>query len=307
MKSLDKLNILDLSKLYKELKIKYRNKVNIQKYLESRKFDSDTSINVSYDIQSGSYINFFNNLSKKRKNSIYFPIIEEYNKNFKKCKTLLDFGCGELTSSSFIIKKLSKKINKYFATDISLNRLFLGKNYIKKKLTNKDYKKLTIFCNTSSKLPFRNNSIDLVLTVHALEPNNKNKNLILNELLRVSKYGLLLMEPYFEKSNKKQQRRMKKYNYIRGLKKTLVAKGCYVEVIKKDHHINSLNESSIFIVKKIKKTKVCNDCNFVDPINQRELNTIDGFLYSKENFRLYPKFGEIYIFNELSRFYLPKI
>lgn len=306
MKSLAQLNISDLSKLYKELNIKYRNNINIQKYLENKKFDSDTSINVSYDVQSGSYINFFNNLSKKKVNNVYFPIIEEFNKNFKNCKTLLDFGCGELTSSSFIIKELSKKINRYFATDISLNRLFLGKKYIKKKLTGEDYEKLTIFCNTSYKLPFKNNSIDLVLTVHALEPNNKNKNLILNELLRISKYGLLLMEPNFEESNKKQKKRMKKYNYIRGLKKALVAKGCYVEIIKKDHHLNSLNESSIFIVKKIKKTKMRNDCKFVDPFNQKELTAIDGFLYSKENFRLYPKFGDIYIFNELSKFFLPK-
>ena len=307
MKSLAQLNISDLSRLYKELNIKYKNKINIQKYLENRKFDSDTSINVSYDVQSGSYINFFNNLSKKKVNNVYFPIIEEFNKNFKNCKTVLDFGCGELTSSSFIIKHLSKKINKYFATDISLNRLYLGKKYIKKKLAYKDYKKLTIFCNTSSKLPFKNNSIDLVLTVHSLEPNNKNKNSILNELLRISKYGLLLMEPNFEESNKKQQRRMKKYNYIRGLKKALIAKGCYVEIIKKDHHLNSLNKSSIFIVKKIKKTKIRNDYKFVDPMDQKELTAIDGFLYSKGNFRLYPKFGEIYIFNELSRFYLTKI
>ena len=66
MKSLAQLNISDLSRLYKELNIKYKKKINIQKYLENRKFDSDTSINVSYDVQSGSYINFFNNLSKKK-------------------------------------------------------------------------------------------------------------------------------------------------------------------------------------------------------------------------------------------------
>ena len=307
MKSLDKLNISDLSKLYKELKIKYRKKINIQKYLKNRKFNNDTSINISYDIQSGSYINFFNTLSKRKIKEVYFPIIREFENNFKNCKTLLDFGCGELTTSSFIIKELSGKIKKYFACDNSLNRLYLGNNYIKKRLTKKDYKKLTIFCNANIKLPFKNNSIDLVLTIHSLEPNNKNKNLIIDELLRVSKYGLLLMEPHFEQSNKRQQRRMKKYNYIKGIKKILVEKGCNVEIIKKDYHLNSLNRSSIFIVKKSKKAKVHNNYKFVDPVNQKELEVIDGFLYSKENFRLYPRFGKIHIFNEFSRLFLPKI
>ena len=66
MKSLAQLNISDLSRLYKELNIKYKKKINIQKYLENRKFDSDTSINVSYDVQSGSYINFLIIFQKKK-------------------------------------------------------------------------------------------------------------------------------------------------------------------------------------------------------------------------------------------------
>ena len=219
MKSLNEINVSDLTKLYQKLNIKYKKKINIQKYLEKKKFNNETSINISYDIQSGSYIDFFNKLPKNKIDLVYSQIIDVFEKNFKDCKTILDFGCGELTSSTFILKNISKHIKKYFATDISLNRLFLGNRYAKKKLTKSQYKKLSIFCNSNNKLPFKNNSIDLILTVHSLEPNNKKKNLILNELLRVSKKGLLLMEPCYERSSKKQQIRMRKYNYIRGLEK----------------------------------------------------------------------------------------
>lgn len=307
MKSLNEINVSDLTKLYQKLNIKYKKKINIQKYLEKKKFNNETSINISYDIQSGSYIDFFNKLPKNKIDLVYSQIIDVFEKNFKDCKTILDFGCGELTSSTFILKNISKHIKKYFATDISLNRLFLGNRYAKKKLTKSQYKKLSIFCNSNNKLPFKNNSIDLILTVHSLEPNNKKKNLILNELLRVSKKGLLLMEPCYERSSKKQQIRMRKYNYIRGLEKSLSAKNCYVQIIKKKHHLNELNESAIFIVKKMHKIKTKNSCEFVDPINRKELKTINQYLYSNKTLRLYPRFGDIFIFNELSKFYLSRI
>ena len=68
------------------------------------------------------------------------------------------------------------------------------------------------------------------------------------------------MEPCYERSSKKQQIRMRKYNYIRGLEKSLSAKNCYVQIIKKKHHLNELNESAIFIVKKMHKIKTKNSC-----------------------------------------------
>ena len=91
MKSLNEINVSDLTKLYQKLNIKYKKKINIQKYLEKKKFNNETSINISYDIQSGSYIDFFNKLPKNKIDLVYSQIIDVFEKNFKDCKTILDF------------------------------------------------------------------------------------------------------------------------------------------------------------------------------------------------------------------------
>ena len=78
-----------------------------------------------------------------------------------------------------------------------------------------------------------------------------------------------------------------------------------IKIIKKEHHINNLNISSLFVVKK-NKTK-SSDPGFVEPSTNFELNRINNFLYSKKSFRLYPTFNEICIFSNESNFFISKI
>ena len=189
---------LEISKTYRLLNDKLKKNENIQSYLKKKKFSDVDSIKISYDIQSGSYIKFFKSLSKDKINKIYNPIIKIIKNDFSRIKNVLDFGCGELTTSLYIFSKIKRKIKNYYANDFSLNRLILGQNYIKKKLLNNDFKKFKLFCNSNFNLPFKDNSIDLIITVHSLEPNNNNKKIIINELLRVCRYGLILMEPHYE-------------------------------------------------------------------------------------------------------------
>ena len=110
-----------------------------------------------------------------------------------------------------------------------------------------------MFCNSQYKLPFKDNSIDLVLTIHSLEPNNKKKKII-KELFRVSRHGMILMEPHYEISSVK-QKRMNKYGYIKGIGKTFKDLGLNHKIIKKKYHINKDNISSLFIVFKKKNAK----------------------------------------------------
>ncbi len=298
-------NIFEVSNTYRLLKKKLKKNQNIQSFLKKKKINDADSIKISYDIQSGSYIKFFNSLSRGKINKVYGPIIKTINKEFPKIKNILDFGCGELTTSLFIFNGIKKKIKNYYANDFSLNRLILGQNYIKRKLSNNDYKKFKLFCNSNFELPFKNNSIDLVLTIHSLEPNNKNKKNIIKELMRVSRYGLILMEPHYEISSEKQKKRMVKLNYIRNIKKLFNKKHNEIKIIKKEHHINNLNISSLFVVKKNKIKS--SDPGFVEPSTNFELNRINNFLYSKKSFRLYPTFNEICIFSNESNFFISKI
>ena len=111
--------------------------------------------------------------------------------------------------------------------------MIVGTNNLKKKLSKNDLKKFEIFCNSKYKLPLKENSIDLIFTIHSLEPNNKIKNKIFDELFRVSRHGVILMEPHYEISSKKQKKRMLKLDYVRGIEKLLKNRKVNYQIIKK--------------------------------------------------------------------------
>ena len=298
-------SILKLIATYKIARKKYAERKNIQLFLKNKLKKTDV-IKISYDTQSGDYIKYFNKLPKKKIEKIYYPLIKAINNNFKYSKTILDFGCGELTTSYYVFNHLKKKIVKYLANDNSLNRLIIGKNNLRKYLNKNDFKKFEIFCNSEYKLPFKENSIDLVFTIHSLEPNNKIKEKIFDELYRISRHGIIFMEPHYEIASKKQKKRMVNLDYVRGFERLLKNKKINYQIIKKKYHINNENISSLFIIKK-KKTNKKNNHRFVDPLDLTELKDFKKYFYSKNNFRIFPIIDDVKIFNNDTQLFLPSI
>ena len=293
-----------ISKIYFESKKVFSSKRNVQKFIKKKyRLHNSDNIKISYNIQSGEYVKYFQKLSLKNKKKIYDPFIKYINEFFPEKKEILDFGCGELTSSHYFFKNI-KNIKKYFANDISLNRVLIGQKYIKKLISKKNIKKLKIFCSSHGQLPFLDNSIDLIITNHVLEPNNKYKIKILKELLRISRLGLCLMEPHYEISSIKQKKRMRELGYIRNIEKTFKKLNYKCVIKKKKFHLNKNNIASIFIIKK-KKILKKNSSEFVDFITKKKLITKNNFFYSKENFRLYPCFNNIPIFSDETQIFLP--
>ena len=293
-----------ISKIYNDCKKVYSKKKNVQKFIEKKyNIPRSTVINISYNMQSGSYVNFFKKLSLKNKKKIYDPFIKTINEFFPEKKEILDFGCGELTSSHYFFKNI-KNIKKFFANDVSLNRVLIGQKYIKNLISKKNIRKFKIFCSSHEQLPFLNNSIDLIITSHVLEPNNKYKVKVLKELLRVSRLGLCLMEPHYEISSVKQKKRMRELGYVRNIEKVFKSLNYKCIVKKKEFHLNKNNAASIFIVRKNRISKK-NSSHFVDLENKKKLTIKNDFFYSKENFRLYPCFNNIPIFSDETQIFLP--
>tara|TARA_B100000575_G_C23142494_1_gene665385 strand:- start:914 stop:1843 length:930 start_codon:yes stop_codon:yes gene_type:complete len=301
-----KRSLNEISHVYKLLNKKFKLNKNLQLYLKNKKFGDLERIKMSYDVQSGSYLRYSKLISKKKKDQVYYPLIEAIKKEFKNFNNILDFGCGEMDTSLYIFKHLNKKKFRYFANDISLNRLIVGQNFLRNKLTKSNFKKFELFCNTSLDLPFKNNSIDVIITVHALEPNNKNKNKLIEEFLRVSKKGVILMEPHYESSNLNQKKRMKKFNYVRGLKKFFNKKEYNFKILKKKYHMKEINKSSIFIIKK-KKLSKNNILEYVEPKSLDKLINLNGFLYCKKSYRLFPVLKNIPLFSEDSQYFIPSL
>ena len=103
----DYTNILKLINVYKLAKKIHNSKKNIQQFFKIKSNKSEI-IKISYDVQSGDYIKYFNKFSQKKIKNVYYPLIETIKINFKNSKTILDFGCGELTTSYFIFSKIKK-------------------------------------------------------------------------------------------------------------------------------------------------------------------------------------------------------
>ena len=282
----------------KKLKNLYSKGVNINEYLRKKtNLNERDIIKLSYDLQSGSYIKNYN--YKKSLLNINQMIKEVKSTNFK---TLLDFGCGELTNFYTLIKNIKSKNKYFYATDLSFSRIFLGNNFLSKKKISIN---LTCFTNNTYKIPLPDNSVDIVTTCHAIEPNKRNANKILNELYRITKKKLILLEPNNQFTKKTQdkktkkmiERRFKKHNYVLNLEKKIKQITSSYKIIDNANFFNIHNPSSLFIIEKKIKNK--NMPKFLNPNDNSEiLKKNSKFYFSGKTGELFPIIENIIIFDK---------
>lgn len=283
---------MNLSKVI--TKLKNKKNINYNKYLRSN--GSLTEIEIikhSYDLQAGSYIKQTSK-NEFRTNKMCDEIVDIINHNFGKSESFLDCGCGEMNISSLIIKKLSS-IKKFFLFDISLNRMVIGRNFAKKTLKIKDFKKLNFFCSSLDEIPLNDNSIDLVFTNHAIEPNKDNSLDIIKELYRVANNGLLLNEPDFTTASKKQKKRMIENNYVKNIPKILKKLKINFKKKKLKWSIGDRNPTTCFIILKKKSKK--NKTMFLDPFYKKKIIKKKNYYFSKFLMQVYFIFKDIPIFD----------
>jgi len=282
----------------KKLKEKYDQGVNIIQYINQNygsKNNTIDAIEISYDLQSGSYIDIFSK-NEGFYNSFTDECLHFIQKYFSDARSILDAGAGELTLTSSLFSKLPK-IENFFAFDLSWSRVFLGKSFYQDRVDASINEKTRLFSGNMTSLPFADNSIDIILTTHAIEPNHGREKEIITELLRVAKQGLVLCEPSFELSSDEQRNRMTEHGYIRDLPKTI--KQCnatlsYNELM--ENYANPLNRTAIYIVKKEAQTS--NDCSFADPESKMPLLHNTGYYFSPERGISYPEIEGIPIFRD---------
>ncbi len=282
------------------LKKLFSNKVNINQYLRKKTNLSEKDIiKLSYDIQSGSYIKSYNYNYAKSKRVLNSVIKEINSTNYK---TLMDFGCGELTNFYTLMRNIKTKSKVFICYDLSFSRILVGKNFLKKKIKIQKKKiQLKCFSNNSIKIPLPDNSIDLVTSCHSLEPNKTNANKILKELWRISKKKLILLEPnnkLAEKfSSKIMLERFKKHNYVLDLEKKIKKITSRYKIIDNKINFDPLLPASIFILEK--NSKKSNKFNFLNPNDNSDiLKKNFNFYYSQKTGQIFPIVDDIVIFNK---------
>jgi ubiquinone/menaquinone biosynthesis C-methylase UbiE len=170
---------------------------------------SEDKVKEGYNREAGKYIYEINNIYHKQalmRFKQYKEVLSRYNFN-----SLLDVGAGEFTTISYLAKKFGKN-KRYAGLELANKKVELGKEYCKKNGV-----KVEAYTGTATKLPFKDNEFDIVMTSHCLEQMPFTYKKAIDEMLRVTNKVLILFEPSAKYGSFYQKYRMFCLNYALGI------------------------------------------------------------------------------------------
>lgn len=202
------------------------------RHVEWRK--SSDIVENKYDLLSGNYINnkYYEGrdvqslcyIDGKIRPASYIEkhdkMAEEYSQILSKFKfrRILEVGAGELTTLSSLGDYLEKNI-EYYAMDLSLNRVYLGRNEFMKRYN----RKIHVCKANAISLPYPDNYFDLVFTSHCLEHMPYDYQKAIDEMCRVTRKLVVLFEPSYELGDFSQKLRMIAKDYAKKIPDYIVS------------------------------------------------------------------------------------
>lgn len=290
---------MDKIKLLRDIKECYENNENVIAYLkniDSRENNTLEDILISYDFQAGTY--YQNYKSHLQSYELYHSKISEILNKYieladKKC-SIMEAGIGEATTLGPVLKLLNTSlISEVFGFDISWSRIKYAEKFLKENFN--DYtKNLYLFTADLMNMPVKDNSIDILYTVHAVEPNGGKEKEILQELYRVAGKYLILFEPAFELADEKGKERMKKNGYVTQLYKTAKELGYHIKSYELlGVSLNPENPTGVMIIEKDECNQRLEDsAKFEEvvccPISKENIAIYQDALYCESSMLAYP-------------------
>lgn len=275
----------------RELKKMYAQGENISALLRQEldvKQNTQEIIEISYDMQAGSYIEAIKSEDMATYNGEYTAEIANIILSLCHPASILEAGVGEATTLSGVLKHLENEVSSY-GFDLSWSRVAYANDWLQTQgITN------TVLCSGDLfNIPFLDSSIDVVYTSHSIEPNGGNEEPILRELYRVARKYLILLEPGYELANEEAKQRMDSHGYCKNLMGVSHSLG--YNVIK--HELfpfasNPLNPTALTIISKQSNTELPADV-LACPKYKTPLVKINSALYSPEALVAYPILGKI--------------
>ena len=272
----------------KELFDAYQKGENIVTLLKES-LDSDNNseeiIEISYDLQNGSYIKALENPDMYQQVTNYGKAIADEMLALTSVSSVLEPGIGEGTTMSFVLNNLGDNKPHAHGFDISWSRIACCRSW----LESQGHPDVYLSIGSLLQLPYCDSCFDVVYTSHTIEPNGGAEKAILNELYRVTSKYLILLEPGYELANQEAKQRMDKHGYCRNLVKTAESLG--FDVIKHElfpYTSNPLNPTAITIIVKNADASPQTP-KLACPSYQCPLTDYGNSLYAPDSLRAYPK------------------
>jgi SAM-dependent methyltransferase len=246
-------------------------------------------IEIAYDIQAGSYVDF----ADRNPDSLR-SFTDEAAKILKRycgdTDSILDVGCGELTTLSHLVNNLGVAPAALLAFDLSWSRIRVGRNYASSHLNRSAFDRLSLFTAEIGEIPLLSKSVDVVVSSHALEPNGGREKELLAEVLRIARRYAVLFEPSYELNSGEGRARMENLGYIKDLEAVARTLGATVEDIVPLRHVsNKLNPTAAFIIRPGEEHPMSDPGHlFADPGGNTPLQRYDTFFFSPQRGVSYP-------------------
>lgn len=256
--------------------------------------NSPEIIEIAYDLQAGSYVDFVNN-NRVLWDAYTLEIAGVLGRHCTETDSILDVGTGEMTTLAGVAKHCYSGASDYYACDISWSRLNKGKEFLAEELCETITSKLQPFVANLFNLPFVDGAVDVVWTSHALEPNGGKEKEALSELLRVARKKLVLFEPYYEENSSEGKERMDRLGYIKGIPSVIKELGANCkEVVQISNVSNPLNPTYAFIIHpKSTSTVEHADNLWACPTTKLPMSRLEDCFWSEYSMLVYPILRDI--------------
>tara|TARA_B100001741_G_C16453361_1_gene551486 strand:- start:142 stop:1044 length:903 start_codon:yes stop_codon:yes gene_type:complete len=282
---------------FKIAKEAFNNDLNVVKTLINEGATKSEGIELAYEMQAGEYTKNFDELNLRRNHEIH-KIINKYISD-DNINDIAVFGIGE--AKNWIGYDL-KNINIH-GIELSYSRLKYAKKNLDKISQINNFK---LIKGDASQKIFNDNSFDITITLHSLEPNgNEQGSKILKNVIDSSNKYILLFEPDFDSAHDEMKKRMTKHDYIRNINSELQSNN-QIQII--DKFLLNIKESSnnlttCWVIKK-KSYNSKNKPSFICPFDHDQLVEYDDCFYNKNNGLAFPKVDDFNFINRDDAFFL---
>lgn len=270
----------------KELYLKGENISSLLRSANTITRNTEENIEISYDLQSGSYVEAMKDLRMAAHKKEYASEIAQVILNLCQPCSVLEAGVGEATTLSGVIESFPKSQSvDFYGFDLCWSRIAHAKKFLA------EHANVTLCTGSLFEIPFATDSIDIVYTSHSIEPNGGSEIPILKELYRVASKYLILLEPGYEFASDEGKKRMVKHRYCCGLQEAISSLGWTVVKHSLFPYVaNPLNPTAITIIKKegFGQSNGQQDQVLACPKFKKSLIKMGDVFFSEEGLCVYP-------------------